>query len=93
MNIKIKIGIFEVQNFNLFIENQKVFLRNAENQILFDRQELEKIEIIAKAVKPAKIKFHMTDTTILEGFLSVTDINTLIADAKKDNITLVLSED
>ncbi|MGI6084582.1 MAG: hypothetical protein ACOYIF_03965 [Acetivibrionales bacterium] len=94
MKIKIRTGIFEVQNFNLVSENQKIFLRNAENQIVLSIQDIEKIEIIAKTVVPAKVIFHMTDTTIIEGFfISVTDIDTLIADAKKKNITLVINQD
>lgn len=90
MKIKIRTGIFEVQNFNLVLENQKIFLRNAENQIIFSIQEIEKIEIIA-TILPAKVNFHMTDITIIEGFfISETDIDNLIADAKKENITLEL---
>lgn len=90
MKIKIRTGIFEVQNFNLVLENQKIFLRNAENQIIFSIQEIEKIEIIA-TILPAKVNFHMTDITIIEGFfISETDIDNLIADAKKENITFEL---
>lgn len=94
MKIKIRTGIFEVQNFNLATENQKVFMRNAENQIVFSLQELEKVEIIARAVMPAKIKFYMTNAITIEGFLlNITDINALIADLKKENIKLILNED
>lgn len=68
MNIKIRTSFFDIQKFNLSVDEYALVMRNADNQIILPIQDLTAVQMHAMGNDSVAITFLAPDKSIL-GFI------------------------